>query len=162
MAYQIVDVTNNTIVVRWDIDGSLATFPILQDENGQFLKDDFIARCDELAEEKNNLITPASEAAIAAAKELLVSTAPSKPDCEKCARNRRRQFLFSTDFAVLADAPLTDEQKAQAIALRQELRDVPTQAGFPENVQWPDLRWLIGDETFQGIIDAQMQCSDDP
>lgn len=160
MSYKIMDVTNSQIVVQWDIDGSIATFPILQDEDGQFLKDEFLARCDELAEEKSNLITPASEAAIASAKELL-TPAPNKPDCEKCARSRRLNFLAITDFAVLADAPLTNEQKDSAIQLRQELRDVPLQAGFPENVEWPDLRWLIGDETFQAIKDAPMQCSDD-
>lgn len=49
-------------------------------------------------------------------------------------RDRRGVLLVASDWTQVADA--TVDQAAWA-AYRQALRDVPQQAGFPENVVWP-------------------------
>lgn len=40
-------------------------------------------------------------------------------------RNIRDKFLQDSDWAVLPDSPLTEEQKQQWIQYRSELRDLP-------------------------------------
>ena len=50
-------------------------------------------------------------------------------------RATRTQKLSECDWTQLADAPV---DKAVWATYRQALRDVPTQAGFPWTVQWPD------------------------
>lgn len=49
-------------------------------------------------------------------------------------RVKRNQLLLSSDWTQLDDSPV--DQAAWA-AYRQALRDVPSQAGFPWQVQWP-------------------------
>ncbi len=53
----------------------------------------------------------------------------------KAVRDDRTRRLSETDWTQLADAPV---DKAVWATYRQALRDVPTQAGFPWNVQWPE------------------------
>jgi len=57
-----------------------------------------------------------------------------KTNCAMMVRSNRNQILSSTDWTQLADAP---GDKAAWMAYRQALRDIPTQAGFPWNVEWP-------------------------
>jgi hypothetical protein len=52
----------------------------------------------------------------------------------KSMRDQRNQKLFDCDWTQLADSP---ENKAAWATYRQALRDIPTQAGFPWEVQWP-------------------------
>lgn len=52
------------------------------------------------------------------------------------ARAERDKRLAATDFYMLQDAPPAPEGLA---AHRQALRDVTQQAGFPENIIWPEL-----------------------
>ena len=52
-------------------------------------------------------------------------------------RAQRNLLLTQCDWTQLPDAPLTAEQKQAWAEYRQALRDVPEQAGFPENVAWP-------------------------
>ena len=49
-------------------------------------------------------------------------------------RTERDAKLAATDWTQVADAPV--DQAAWA-TYRQELRDVPAQAGFPNAVEWP-------------------------
>mgnify|MGYP003666446236 FL=1 len=49
-------------------------------------------------------------------------------------RTERDAKLAATDWTQVADAPV--DQAAWA-TYRQELRDVPAQAGFPNAVDWP-------------------------
>jgi hypothetical protein len=49
-------------------------------------------------------------------------------------RADRAKFLAECDWTQLADAPV---DAAVWATYRQALRDVPTQTGFPWNVQWP-------------------------
>ena len=48
-------------------------------------------------------------------------------------RNQRDALLAETDWWAVADRTMTQAE----IDYRQALRDVPAQAGFPENVTWP-------------------------
>jgi hypothetical protein len=52
----------------------------------------------------------------------------------KSMRDQRNQKLSDCDWTQLADSP---ENKAAWATYRQALRDIPTQAGFPWEVQWP-------------------------
>lgn len=49
-------------------------------------------------------------------------------------RSRRDKLLVETDWTQLPDAPVDKEAWA---AYRQSLRDITTQDGFPEDVEWP-------------------------
>jgi hypothetical protein len=49
-------------------------------------------------------------------------------------RYRRNQLLKDCDWTQVADAPVN---KADWAEYRQALRDVPDQAGFPWEVEWP-------------------------
>ena len=53
----------------------------------------------------------------------------------KNVRQQRTEKLKDCDWTQLADAPV---DQAAWSTYRQALRDVPTQAGFPWEVQWPD------------------------
>ena len=50
-------------------------------------------------------------------------------------RATRNQLLSNTDWTQLADAPVDKEIWA---SYRQGLRDIPSQAGFPQDVTWPE------------------------
>lgn len=65
-----------------------------------------------------------------------VFTTPA-PDADFAAttiRVKRNMLLLSSDWTQVADAPV--DQAAWAV-YRQALRDVPSQSGFPWDVQWP-------------------------
>ena len=49
------------------------------------------------------------------------------------ARVTRNQLLAATDWTANSDVTMTTEMTAY----RQALRDVPTQAGWPTNINWP-------------------------
>ena len=48
-------------------------------------------------------------------------------------RMKRDDLLAETDWWAVADRTMTQAE----IDYRQALRDVPQQAGFPENITWP-------------------------
>lgn len=52
-------------------------------------------------------------------------------------RKNRNILIERSDWTQLPDAPLTTEQKAAWATYRQQLRDLTTQEGFPDNVTWP-------------------------
>lgn len=60
----------------------------------------------------------------------------ARKDAEQAANVRadRDQRLAKSDWTQVADAPVDKQAWA---TYRQALRDVPSQAGFPWNVQWP-------------------------
>lgn len=49
-------------------------------------------------------------------------------------RENRNNLLKQSDWTQVADAPVDQEAWA---AYRQALRDIPSQAGFPNEVTWP-------------------------
>ena len=53
----------------------------------------------------------------------------------KGARTQRDTLLAESDWTVLPDAPVADAQAWKDY--RQALRDVPQQAGFPNDIEWP-------------------------
>jgi len=56
---------------------------------------------------------------------------------ENDARSERDGWLRQSDWAVMPDSPLSDSNKTAWQTYRQALRDVPDQAGFPDNITWP-------------------------
>lgn len=52
------------------------------------------------------------------------------------ARQQRDRLLAASDWTQVSDAPV--DQAAWA-TYRQALRDVPQQAGFPDNITWPEV-----------------------
>jgi hypothetical protein len=56
-------------------------------------------------------------------------------EAENNKRATRNQLLSASDWTVLPDSPLTDEEKFAWIIYRQELRDFPSQDG------WVDLEF---------------------
>lgn len=50
-------------------------------------------------------------------------------------RNNRNRLLTECDWTQLTDSPVN---KTAWATYRQELRDVPNQAGFPHNITWPN------------------------
>jgi hypothetical protein len=51
--------------------------------------------------------------------------------------NQRNDLLYACDWTQIPNNPLTSEQQEAWAIYRQELRDVPSQPGFPANVIWP-------------------------
>jgi len=57
----------------------------------------------------------------------------STPPPPESVRQKRNALLAETDWWAVADRTMTQAETDY----RQALRDVPAQAGFPENVTWP-------------------------
>lgn len=49
---------------------------------------------------------------------------------------QRNALLLNSDWTMVTDNQLTDEQRSEATAYRQALRDLPNQEGFPD-VEFP-------------------------
>lgn len=60
---------------------------------------------------------------------------PSTEELAAAARLRRDDLLKQSDWTQLPDVP--QATKDTWAAYRQALRDVPSQAGFPTDIQWP-------------------------
>lgn len=54
-------------------------------------------------------------------------------------RAQRDSLLTACDWTQMEDCPLGDNAKEAWQTYRQALRDVPEQAGFPENATWPEM-----------------------
>ncbi len=52
-------------------------------------------------------------------------------------RGQRNATLRDCDWTQLDDAPLTDEQRAEWVAYRQDLRDLPATYSRVSEVVWP-------------------------
>lgn len=70
---------------------------------------------------------PLTEAEIAAMQ-------PTTEQLAADARAQRNALLSASDWTQVADAPVDQEAWA---AYRQELRDITSQEGFPETINWP-------------------------
>jgi len=55
----------------------------------------------------------------------------------KNVRTQRTEKLRDCDWTQLDDTPMSNTQKADWAEYRQALRDVPDQAGFPWEIEWP-------------------------
>lgn len=63
---------------------------------------------------------------------------PTTEEIAAQVRAKRDALLAETDFLMMPDYPLGEEDSAALKTYRQELRDIPTQDGFPTKVTWPD------------------------
>lgn len=52
-------------------------------------------------------------------------------------RDERNWLISESDWTQLDDTPLNNSAKLSWANYRQQLRDIPTQSGFPWNVTWP-------------------------
>ena len=69
----------------------------------------------------------------------IVKNASSAADLSEAVRRKRDVLLSQTDFLVMPDYPIDTADLEAVKTYRQALRNVPQQAGFPIEVQWPDL-----------------------
>ena len=53
------------------------------------------------------------------------------------ARDLRNTLLADTDWVVIKASEAGEPVAPEWVTYRQALRDLPSQAGFPENVTWP-------------------------
>ena len=67
----------------------------------------------------------------------IIEEPPIPPTKEEIAINLRNSLLLESDWTQLADVPLTSEQKNNWAIYRQELRDITSQSGFPDDIIWP-------------------------
>lgn len=63
---------------------------------------------------------------------------PTSDELAKRARERRDILLAETDYLLLPDSPVSEETLEEVKAYRQALRDLPEQAGFPQNISFPE------------------------
>ena len=75
-----------------------------------------------------------TEPAKTAAEQMAEYKAMKDAEQAKSVRDQRNQKLKDSDWSQVADAPV---DKAAWAAYRQTLRDIPTSAGFPWEVNWP-------------------------
>ena len=66
-------------------------------------------------------------------RELTAEEVAATQPTEASVRLLRDEILAETDWWAVADRTMTQAE----IDYRQALRDVPAQAGFPENIRWP-------------------------
>lgn len=64
----------------------------------------------------------------------------SRLDAEKAksARDQRDKLLLDTDWIVISNIEKGTEIPTEWQSYRQALRDIPSQAGFPNNIVWPE------------------------
>ena len=62
------------------------------------------------------------------------------PILEAQIREQRNKLLSESDWTQIPDNPLSQSERESWAAYRQQLRDIPEQAGFPTNITWPE-RW---------------------
>lgn len=63
--------------------------------------------------------------------------APTTEEVAAQVRSQRDAMIAETDYLMMPDYTISDEDKALVETYRQALRDIPEQEGFPSNVQWP-------------------------
>jgi len=66
-----------------------------------------------------------------------VAAAEQKAIFAATAREKRNYLLLTSDWIELPSCSLSNTKKQEFALYRQALRDVPQQAGFPENIIWP-------------------------
>lgn len=61
-------------------------------------------------------------------------------DKEVQVRLQRQQMLAATDWTMCKDVHLDEATEQAYLEYRQALRDITKQKGFPDNVEWPELK----------------------
>jgi hypothetical protein len=71
-------------------------------------------------------------------EEVSVEDSPADPEkVEADARSKVKALLRESDWTMLSDVVMTNEQKAQWMEYRALLRSVSNQQGFPVDITWP-------------------------
>ena len=60
-------------------------------------------------------------------------------EAEEQVRSKRDSMISDTDYLLMNDYPISEEDLAVVKAYRTALRDVPQQEGFPYEVVWPEV-----------------------
>lgn len=63
--------------------------------------------------------------------------APLPAVTAEAARRQRQIELNNSDWTQVPDSPLSADSKAAWATYRQALRDITSQAGFPQDIIWP-------------------------
>lgn len=66
-----------------------------------------------------------------------------KSEAAESVREKRDALISETDFLMMPDYPISDEDREAVKAYRQALRDVPQQSGFPQEIYWPALPTVL-------------------
>ena len=64
---------------------------------------------------------------------------PTEEELARNVRSIRDAKLSETDYLVVPDYPISEENLAEVKVYRQALRDITEQVGFPKDVIWPDV-----------------------
>lgn len=64
---------------------------------------------------------------------------PSEEELARFVRGNRDAKLSETDYLVVPDYPISEENLTEVKVYRQALRDITEQTGFPKDVSWPDV-----------------------
>lgn len=78
--------------------------------------------------------------------QIVENTLPTDAELSQDARTIRDGLLASTDYLMLSDYPISDDDRAVILAYRQALRDVPQQDGFPTSISWPEKPSILKSE----------------
>lgn len=62
---------------------------------------------------------------------------PNSDLAKQYVSRQRNTFLYQSDWTQIPNNPLTPEKQQEWADYRQQLRDIPTQSGYPFNVVWP-------------------------
>lgn len=65
---------------------------------------------------------------------------PNPPDpypADRRIRFTRDNLLRDSDIYMISDYPMSETMREQWRQYRQQLRDIPQQSGFPNNITWP-------------------------
>lgn len=65
--------------------------------------------------------------------------APTDAQLAALERAKRDQLITETDYLLMPDYPITAEKLALVKEYRQLLRDITEQAGFPTEIDWPQM-----------------------
>ncbi|TQF71848.1 tail fiber assembly protein [Pseudoalteromonas luteoviolacea] len=68
--------------------------------------------------------------------ESVIDEAQHSQDWEEV-RSKRNQLLTQCDWTQMADVGMSEVQKQDWLDYRQALRDIPTQASNPQEINWP-------------------------
>ena len=64
--------------------------------------------------------------------------APTDEELAQQIRAKRNSLLSQTDYLMMSDYPINDDNRKLIKEYRQALRDIPEQAGFPRTITWPE------------------------
>lgn len=99
--------------------------PIESNPLGQYIQDDLVVDMPDRPslEHVFNYVTKSWEIDLNTLKESIIA--------------KRNGLLYKSDWTQLPNGPLTSAQQNLWSIYRQNLRDIPAQAGYPTNIVWP-------------------------